>query len=62
MLRANKTSSPALEAESSIQPANKSRAKGRDNKKPRMIRDHNHTNPEDVWGDEGPVNELPEPS
>jgi hypothetical protein len=22
-----------------------------------MIRDHNHTNPEDVWGDEGPVNE-----
>jgi hypothetical protein len=22
-----------------------------------MIRDHTHTNPEHVWGDEGPVNE-----
>ncbi len=23
----------------------------------RTVRDHNHTNPEFVWGDEGPVNE-----
>jgi len=58
MLRANKASSHSTEAESSNQPTNKSRAKGRrDNTKPRMIRDHNHANPEDVWGDEGPVNE-----
>ena len=30
----------------------------------RVIRDHAHTNPEHVWGDEGPVNERrehPEP-
>jgi hypothetical protein len=63
MLRAHKTSFPALEAESSNQATNKSRAKAhRDDKKPRMIRDHNHTNPEYVWGDEGPVNERQETS
>jgi hypothetical protein len=63
MLRTNKASSPTLEAESSVQPASKPRAKGnRDNSKPCMRRDHNHTNPEYVWGDEGPVNERRETS
>jgi len=43
------------------QPASKSRAKGyRDNGKRCMRRDHDHTNPEYVWGDEGPVNERRE--
>ena len=28
----------------------------------RVIRDHPHTDPEDVWGDEGPVNERRETS
>jgi hypothetical protein len=28
----------------------------------RAIRDHTHTNPEYVWGDEGPVNEREETS
>jgi len=28
----------------------------------RVIRDHTHTNPEYVWGDEGPVNERTETS
>jgi len=63
MLRANNDDSYAPNAESSVQPASKSRAKGRrDNSKPRTRRDHNHTNPEFVWGDEGPVNEPRETS
>jgi hypothetical protein len=63
MLRTNKASSPTLEAESSVQPASKSRANDyRDCSKHCMRRDHNHTNPEYVWGDEGPVNERRETS
>ena len=63
MLRTKNDHSDGLEAESSVQPASKSRAKGyRDNRKPCMRRDHNHTNPEYVWGDEGPVNERQETS
>lgn len=31
--------------------------RGYERAEPRMIRDHSHTNPEYVWGDEGPVNE-----
>lgn len=63
MLRTNNAYFPTLEAESSIQPDRKSRAEGyRDNGKPCMGRDHNHTNPEYVWGDEGPVNERQETS
>jgi hypothetical protein len=63
MLRTNNANSPDVEAESSVQPASKSRAKGnRDTSKPRMRRDHNHTDPEYVWGDEGPVNERRETS
>jgi hypothetical protein len=63
MLRANNANSPTLKAESSVQPAGKSKAKGsRDNIKPCSVRDHNHTNPECVWGDEGPVNERRETS
>jgi hypothetical protein len=63
MLRTNSAKSPDAEAESSVQPASKSRAKGdRENSKPCIRRDHNHTNPEYVWGDEGPVNERRETS
>jgi len=63
MLCTNDVYSPTLEAESSVQPSRKSRAKGyRDNSKPCTRRDHNHTNPEYVWGDEGPVNERRETS
>jgi hypothetical protein len=63
MPRTNKASSPTLEAESSVQPASKSRANDyRDCSKHCMRRDHNHTNPEYVWGDEGPVNERRETS
>jgi hypothetical protein len=64
MLRANNASSPFPKAESSTQTAaNKSKAKGRRNNiKPCTVRDHNHTNPEYVWGDEGPVNEPRETS
>jgi hypothetical protein len=63
MLRTNNAYSPILEAESSTQPASKSSTKGyRDNSKPCVRRDHNHTNPEYVWGDEGPVNERRETS
>ena len=63
MLCTNDVYSPTLEAESSVQPGCKSRAKGnRDNNKSCTRRDHNHTNPEYVWGDEGPVNEREETS
>jgi hypothetical protein len=63
MRRTNNANSLDVEAESSVQPASNSRAKGnRDNSKPCMRRDHNHTNPEYVWGDEGPVNERRETS
>jgi len=65
MLRTNNVYSPTLEAESSTQRASESKAKAkdyRDNTKPCMRRDHNHTNPEYVWGDEGPVNERRETS
>ena len=63
MFRTNNACSHAPEAESSVQPGGKSRAKGyRDNIKPCSVRDHNHTNPEYVWGDEGPVNERRETS
>ena len=63
MLCTNDVYSPTLEAESSAEPANKSEAIGyRDNIKPCRNRDHNHTNPEYVWGDEGPVNERRETS
>ena len=63
MLHTNNANSPTLEAESSVQPVSKSKAKGnRDNIKPCSVRDHNHTNPEYVWGDEGPVNERRETS
>jgi len=63
MLCTNDVYSATLEAESSVQPGCKSRAKGyRDNNKSCRRRDHNHTNPEYVWGDEGPVNERQETS
>jgi hypothetical protein len=63
MLCTNDVYSPTLEAESSVQPNCKSRAEGyRDNNKPCTRRDHNHTIPEYVWGDEGPVNEREETS
>src|SRR5262249_12057841 len=53
MLRTNNAYSLTLEAESSVQPASKSRANDyRDNSQPCMRRDHNHTDPENVWGDE----------
>jgi hypothetical protein len=64
MLCNNEVYSPTLKAESSVQPGCKSRAKGYgDNKnKPCTRQDHNHTNPEYVWGDEGPVNEREDSS
>ena len=63
MLRANNAYIPALEAESSAEFGSKSTAIGyRENFKPCRIRDHNQTNPEYVWGDEGPVNERQETS
>jgi hypothetical protein len=53
--------SHTTESESSVQPGSKSKAKTyRKNSKPCARRDHNHTNPEYVWGDEGPVNERQE--
>jgi hypothetical protein len=59
----NNDYSHSPEAESSVQPCGKSKSKTyRENSKPRMGRDHNHTNPEYVWGDEGPVNERKETS
>ena len=64
MLCTNDVYSPTLEAESPVQPCRKSRAKSNrgNNNKPRTKRDHNHTNSEYVWGDEGPVNERDETS
>ena len=63
MLLTDDAYSPTLEVESFVQPSHKTRAKGyRDNSKPCTTRDHNHTNPEYVWGDEGPVNEREETS
>jgi len=63
MLSTTDAYSPTLKAESSVQLGSKSKAKGyRDNSKPCVRRDHNHTNPEYVWGDEGPVNERQETS
>jgi hypothetical protein len=64
MLRTNKANSPTLEAESSVQPVRQiqSKRQSRHNIKPCSVRDHNHTNPEYVWGDEGPVNERRETS
>ena len=63
MLRTSNAYSTTLEAESAIQRASESKAKGyRRNSKPCTRRDHNHTNPEYVWGDEGPVNERQETS
>jgi len=63
MLRTNNDYSHAPEAESSVQSGSKPREKDyRDSSKPCMRRDHNHTNPEYVWGDEGPVNERRETS
>src|SRR5215472_9064420 len=63
MLCINSDYSDTPEAESSDQPGSKSKAKSyRKNSKPCMGRDHNHTNPEYVWGDEGPVNERKETS
>jgi hypothetical protein len=61
MLCTNNDYSHPPEAESSVQPGSKSKAKtDRENSKPCVGRDHNHTNPELVWGDEGPVNERQE--
>jgi hypothetical protein len=37
-------------------PESKSK-KYRNEIKPRIIRDHAHTDPEHVWGDEGPIND-----
>src|SRR5262249_34732819 len=63
MLCSNDVYTPTLETESPVQPGCKSGAKGdRDNNKPCTRRDHNHTNPEYVWGDEGPMNERQEAS
>jgi len=63
MLCTNNDDCHTLEAESSVQPGSKSKAKiYRRNCEPCMGRDHNHTNPEYVWGDEGPVNERQETS
>ncbi len=63
MLRTDDANSPTLETESFVQPGPKSRAQGyRDNSKSCTRRDHNHTNPEYVWGDEGPLNERRESS
>jgi hypothetical protein len=63
MLRTEDAYSPTPKAEGSVQPGSKSRAKGyQDGSKPCTRRDHNHTNPEYVWGDEGPVNEREETS
>jgi len=63
MLCTNNDYSHNLEAENSVQLGSKFKAKGyRENGKPCMRRDHNHTNPEYVWGDEGPVNERQETS
>jgi hypothetical protein len=61
MLCINSNYSHTPEAESSDQPGSKSKAKSyRENSKACAGRDHNHTNPEYVWGDEGPVNERQE--
>jgi len=58
MLCTNNHYSHTPEAETSGQSGSKSKAKTyRENSRPSMRRDHNHTNPEYVWGDEGPVNE-----
>jgi hypothetical protein len=58
MLCTNNDDSHFPEAENSVRPGSKPKAKiYRENTKPCIRRDHNHTNPEYVWGDEGPVNE-----
>jgi len=45
------------------QAANESKSKSYQHKiSRRVIRDHTHTDPEYVWGDEGPVNEKRETS
>ena len=63
MLRAHSDYSHAPKTESPVQAARKSREKDRrDNGKPCIRREHNHTTPEFVWGDEGPVNEPRETS
>jgi hypothetical protein len=64
MLRPEDAYSPTIEAESSVQPGTKSEVvpSCRDNSKSCTRRDHNHTNPECVWGDEGPLNERGETS
>ena len=63
MLRTNNAYSLTLEAESSVQSASKSRTNDyQDDSKPCVRRDHNHTDPENVWGDEGPLNERRETS
>jgi hypothetical protein len=62
MLCTNDDYSHTPEAENSVQPGSKSKAKThRKNSKPCAGRDHSHTNPEYVWGDEGLVNELQSP-
>jgi hypothetical protein len=61
MLCINNDYSRTSEAETPVQSRGKSKAKTyRENSKPCTRRDHNHTNPEYVWGDEGPVNERQE--
>jgi len=63
MLCTNRDYSHSPEVENSVQPGSKSNAKSyRKNSKPCMRRDHNHTNPELVWGDEGPLNARQETS
>lgn len=49
------------DADTSVRSGSKSKTH-RENRKPCLGRDHNHTNPEYVWGDEGPVNERQETS
>ncbi len=44
-------------AETILETASSRRRRGYEHADPRMTRDHSHTDPEHVWGDEGPVNE-----
>jgi hypothetical protein len=47
----------ARKMETVLEIASSRRQRGYEHAEPRMIRDHSHTDPEHVWGDEGPVNE-----
>jgi hypothetical protein len=57
MLRVNNAHTSTIKAEGSTETAWKSEGIEGIGNKVCKVREHNHTCPEHVWGDEGPVNE-----